>query len=115
MSAPRPSSRQSRSARPTRPAHGPAQFELIARALADPRRFALLESIARRQECACQRLAQEFPISKATISHHVRQLVLAGLVSSEREGQFVRYRVRLPVVRAYTADLLRRLEPTCGP
>jgi ArsR family transcriptional regulator len=97
------------------PALLPGQFARIAKALSDPRRFALLEAIASRQECPCQRLTREFPISKATISHHVRELALAGLVVPEREGQFVRYRVRLPVLRAYTAELLGRLKPKCGP
>jgi len=100
-------------ARRARPRLLPGQFELIARALADPRRFALLEAIAARQECPCQHLTRDFPISKATISHHVRELTLAGLVVPEREGQFVRYRVRLPVLRAYVAELLRRLTPSC--
>ena len=93
----------------------PGQFERIAKALSDPRRFGLLEAIASRQGCPCQRLTRDFPISKATISHHVRELALAGLVVPEREGQFVRYQVRMPVLRAYTAELLRRLKPTCGP
>ncbi|MGH7515912.1 MAG: ArsR/SmtB family transcription factor [Gemmatimonadales bacterium] len=93
----------------------PGQFALIARALADPRRFALLEAIASRQECPCQRLTRDFPISKATISHHVRELALAGLVVPERQGQFVRYRVRFAVLRAYVAELLRRVKPKCGP
>ncbi len=97
------------------PALQPGQFALIAKALADPRRFALLEAIASRQACSCQRLTRAFPISKATISHHVRELALAGLVVSEREGRFVRYRVRPAVVRAYTAELRRRLQPKCGP
>lgn len=93
----------------------PGQFELIAKALADPRRFSLLEAIAARQECPCQRLTRDFPISKATISHHVRELALAGVVEAEREGQFIRYRVRIPVLRAYVAELLRRVKPKCGP
>jgi ArsR family transcriptional regulator len=92
----------------------PGQFELIGKALADPRRFALLEAIAARQGCPCQRLTQEFPISKATISHHVRELVHAGLVLPEREGQFMRYRVRTAVLRAYAAEMLRRVKPKCS-
>ena len=102
-------------ARSARPALLPGQFERIAKALSDPRRFGLLEAIASRQGCPCQRLTRDFPISKATISHHVRELALAGLVVPEREGQFVRYQVRMPVLRAYTAELLRRLRPKCGP
>jgi len=100
---------------PAAPALLPGQFERIAKALSDPRRFALLEAIASRQECPCQRLTRDFPISKATISHHVRELVLAGLVVPERQGQFVRYRVRIAALRAYTDELLRRLKPKCGP
>jgi ArsR family transcriptional regulator, arsenate/arsenite/antimonite-responsive transcriptional repressor len=98
-----------------RPALLSGQFERIAKALSDPRRFGLLEAIASRQGCPCQRLTRDFPISKATISHHVRELILAGLVVAERDGQFVRYRVRLPVLRAYSTELLRRVQPKCGP
>ena len=94
---------------------GPGQFDRVAKALADPRRFALLEAIAGSKECACQRLCERFPVSKATISHHVKELVQAGLVEAERDGQFVRYRVRRDVLEAYSAELLDRLHPPHQP
>jgi ArsR family transcriptional regulator, arsenate/arsenite/antimonite-responsive transcriptional repressor len=84
------------------------QFELIAKALADPRRMQLLEVIAGEEECACQRLREEFPISKATISHHIKELVRAGLVDAHKDGQFLHCEVRRDVLEAYTAELLRR-------
>ena len=87
----------------------PGQFERIAKALADPRRFALLETIAQAEcECPYQKLCQDFPVTKATISHHLKELVQAGLVESEREGQYVHARVIPGVIEAYTAELLRR-------
>ena len=88
----------------------PGQFERIAKALADPRRFAVLETIARADDCQCpqQALCQQFPVSKATISHHLKELVQAGLVESEREGQYVQTRVVPGVLEAYAAELLRR-------
>lgn len=87
----------------------PGQFERIAKALSDPRRFAVLETIAAAEnECAYQKLCGMFPVSKATISHHVKELVQAGLVESEREGQFVHTRVRRGVIEAYAAELMRR-------
>jgi ArsR family transcriptional regulator len=70
------------------------QFELIAKALADPRRMALLETIAGERACPCARLRDMFPVSKATISHHIKELVRAGVVE---------------VLRAYTAELMRRV------
>lgn len=87
----------------------PGQFERIAKALADPRRFALLETIGGEVECPNERLIRDFPVSKATISHHLRELVQAGLVESEREGQFVHCRVRRDILQAYASELVKRV------
>ena len=85
------------------------QFERIAKALSDPRRFALLETIGTNRFCPNAQLCEDFPVSKATISHHLKELVQAGLVDSERDGQYVHYRARPEVLQAYTAELLRRV------
>jgi ArsR family transcriptional regulator len=87
------------------------QFDRIAKALSDPRRFALLEAIATSEEYPCQRLCQDFPVTKATISHHLKELVRAGLVEADRQGQYMNYRVRREVLASYTAELLSRTAP----
>ena len=87
----------------------PEQFELIAKALSDPRRVALLEAIANEACCGCTSLRQKFPVSKATISHHIKELVRAGLVTAQRQGQYLQCRVRREIVEAYTSSLLRRV------
>jgi ArsR family transcriptional regulator, arsenate/arsenite/antimonite-responsive transcriptional repressor len=92
----------------------PGQFERIAKALSDPRRFALLEAIGANCGCPNQSLCREFPVSKATISHHIKELTQAGLVEPEREGQYVNYRVRQDVIRAYAAELVRRAGAMTG-
>lgn len=84
------------------------QFDLIAKALADPRRMQVLEVIAGQRECACQHLLQHFPVSKATISHHIKELVRAGLVEAHKDGQFLHCEVQREVLEAYTAELMRR-------
>jgi ArsR family transcriptional regulator len=84
------------------------QFDRIAKALADPRRFALLEAIAGSEEYACQRLCRDFPVSKATISHHIKELLRAGLIEADRRGQYMDYRVRRDILAAYSAELLGR-------
>lgn len=85
------------------------QFELIAKALADPRRMAILESIGEAKECPCQSLLKRFSVTKGTVSHHMKELSRAGLVDTEREGQFIHYQVRREVLQAYTAELNRRM------
>jgi len=87
----------------------PGQFERIAKALSDPRRFSMLERIGANKGCPNQSLCQDFPVSKATVSHHLKELVQAGLVETERDGQFMTARTRPDVLEAYTAEVLRRV------
>jgi ArsR family transcriptional regulator len=49
-----------------------------------------------------------FAVSKATISHHMKELVTAGLVESRRDGQYIHFCVRRDTLQSYTAELLRR-------
>src|SRR5437868_9862821 len=86
------------------------QFQRVAKALADPRRFEILEHIAQQAEVGCRRLCGCFPVRQATISHHLKELASAGLVESRRDGQFVYYRTRPGVLEEYTRELTRRLD-----
>src|SRR5690606_40767888 len=86
------------------------QFTRVAKALADPRRFTILEIIAAHGEIACQRLCCELPVKQATVSHHVKELSAAGLVETRRDGQFVYYRYVPTVMRQYAAALVTRLQ-----
>lgn len=85
------------------------QFQAVAKALADPRRMALLESIGSEREYSCQKLCSESGVTKGTVSHHVRELVRAGLIEERREGQYMFYELRREVLAAYVAELLRRV------
>lgn len=87
----------------------PLQFTRIAKALADPRRFELLEMIAGDDEVACKRMVEAFPVSQATISHHLKELATAGLIEARREGQCGHYRVCPGVLDVYLAEVARRL------
>ena len=67
----------------------------IFKALADPSRRAILESLARRTgEVAVRDLTARFEISQPAVSQHLAALAAAGLVSNRREGRSVYYRVK---------------------
>lgn len=85
------------------------QFARIAKALADPRRFEILETIAAGEEVPCKQIVETFPVSQATISHHLKELATAGLIEVRREGQCSHYRPRPEVVAEYLAEAARRL------
>lgn len=75
---------------------GAADAEGLARvfkALGDPNRLRLLSLIASHEggeACVCD-LTEPLDLSQPTVSHHLRVLREAGLVSSERRGTWVHY------------------------
>lgn len=91
----------------------------VFRALADPSRRAIFESLAR-GEAAVKDLTARFDISQPAVSQHLARLKEAGLVAGRREGRRVVYRVEpqgmRPLVdwiahyRAFWADRMDRLE-----
>ncbi len=85
-----------------------AQIVKIAKALADPTRFRILRAIAGSAELSCSELVRRFPVTQATVSHHVRILVESGLVHIRREGQF-NYLSAVPDRLAWYRRALRRL------
>ena len=85
------------------------RFARIAKALADPRRFQILEEIANCREVGCQRLCEQFPVAQPTMSHHLKELARAGLIEPWREGQFAFYRFRADVLNDYVVALEVRL------
>lgn len=79
----------------------------VAKALADPTRFDLLRRIAASGEICCRDLVTLFPVSQATVSHHLKILTEAGLVTARRAGQFSYYRIRPGALEEHGRTLLR--------
>ncbi|HEY6001880.1 MAG TPA: metalloregulator ArsR/SmtB family transcription factor [Anaeromyxobacter sp.] len=77
----------------------------VARALGDPNRFRLLKLIVARDEVSCVELTALLRLAQATVSHHLKVLSDAGLVSVRKEGAFHYYRFRPAVLAAHGAAL----------
>ncbi len=76
----------------------------VFKALADPTRRQILEFLAQGDLTAGE-IAERFPVAFASVSHHLGVLKEANLVASEREGQFIRYRLNTTVYQ----DVVRYL------
>jgi ArsR family transcriptional regulator len=86
------------------------QRRLIAKALADPRRYEILKQIgANGCAVACTDVHNCQPVTAATLSHHVKQLEAAGLVTIVRQGKFANLVLQRDVLEAYLDHLARIL------
>jgi ArsR family transcriptional regulator len=81
------------------------QVQAIARAVADPRRFAILQQIASNSVCPCSAVREQQPIGAATISHHMKELSDAGLISVDHQGRSAELTFQREVWDAYLAQL----------
>ena len=90
---------------PRTPVLSEAQFHAICRALADPRRFAILQQVAAEDGMACSALREHDIISPATISHHMKELNEAGLIDIKRKGRSSSLFLCRPVFAAYVKRL----------
>jgi ArsR family transcriptional regulator, arsenate/arsenite/antimonite-responsive transcriptional repressor len=71
------------------------ELSRLFKALGDPVRLRLVSLIASQQggeACVCE-LTDGFDLTGPTISHHLKVLREAGLISGERRGTWVYYRV----------------------
>ena len=87
----------------------PQHVMKMTKALADPTRFEILQTIANTQERCCGELARDVPITQATVSQHLKVLTDAGLVEARLEGQFNYYRMRRDVFDEYQHALATAL------
>lgn len=64
----------------------------VLKALADESRLYILHLLRSREQCATN-LLQELDISQSTLSHHMKILCDAGLVTSRKDGRWVYYKI----------------------
>ena len=87
--------------------HDAVELAGVLKALADPVRLRLVSMIAAApagEVCACD-LAAPLGRSQPTVSHHLSQLVAAGILDREQRGRWAWFRVRPDGIAAVRAAL----------
>jgi ArsR family transcriptional regulator len=77
----------------------------IARALADPTRVRILRALAKCDTLCCGAITKDVDVRPATVSHHLRILLDAGLVETRRHGQYINVRVNPERLGEFCASL----------
>ncbi|MCB2215281.1 ArsR/SmtB family transcription factor [Desulfofustis glycolicus] len=72
----------------------------VLKALGHPTRLWLAEQLADGEKCVCQ-LAESIDADISTVSKHLAILRIAGVVSVEKRGKQVYYRIKVPCILQY--------------
>ncbi len=88
------------------------RFQKVAKALADPRRFGILQTIAvsNAGKICSGNICETVTVAQATVSHHLKELTEADLITPNSEGQFKYFTVNFETIDEYIAELKSRLK-----
>lgn len=89
----------------------------MAKAMAHPARIAILQQLGETSGCICTNLVDELGLAQPTISQHLKELKMAGIIRGTVEGRSVCYCIDPKVwntLRALFSDFfvaLKDLDP----
>ena len=84
-----------------------SEVEKISKALADKTRLRIFEAVSATSHMTCGEIVSMRGVTPATVSHHLKVLGEAKLITCRREGQFVYSQAVPETVAAYTGALAK--------
>ena len=88
------------------------RFQKVAKALSDPRRFDIFQTIASSEAGAmCSgSVCEKMPVAQATVSHHLKELTEADLIVPRSEGQFKFFSANQETMNEYICGIAKSFE-----
>ena len=84
-----------------------SEVEKISKALADKTRLRIFEAISATDNMNCGQIVSMRGVTPATVSHHLKILSEANLITCRREGQFVYNKAVPETIGGYTRALAK--------
>lgn len=79
------------------------QIEKISKALGDAHRLKILQHISKNGGWGqCSEIQEESSLAQPSVSHHIKVLMEAGLIESEKEGRNHKYNLNEKLLKEYT-------------
>lgn len=84
------------------------KFIKVMKALSDPNRVKMVKLLQRRVLCVCE-IQEALGLAQSTASKHLKILEEAGIITYQKEGSWVNYRLTDGDRNPYVASLLGNL------
>ena len=89
------------------------EIAILTKALGHPARIAIVEHLAKMNECVCGKIAEVLPLAQPTVSQHLKELKNAGIIKGEVEGNSICYCIdkkAIKTITQYFSALLKSVE-----
>jgi ArsR family transcriptional regulator len=92
--------------------HSEKNIAMIFKAPGDPNRIHILKILCGGETCCCK-LLEQLQITQPTLSHHMKILCDAELVTGRKDGKWIHYSIRCEGVRQVREMAHEVLLPDC--
>ena len=82
----------------------------VLKAISDPKRLQIIDMLSCGELCACK-ILEAFQITQPTLSHDMKVLLEAGIVTDRREGKNIYYSLHQERLAAFSHTLQHILTP----
>ena len=76
----------------------------FSKALSHPARIAILKVLAQHNECICGEIVDILPLAQSTVSQHLKELKMAGLIDGSIDGPRSCYCINWKVFEKFNSD-----------
>lgn len=83
----------------------------ILKAISDPKRLRIVDMLSCGELCACE-ILEEFHITQPTLSHDMKLLAEANIVTDRREGKNIYYRLNQKALQNFQETLAKMFVET---
>ncbi|MBO0471501.1 winged helix-turn-helix transcriptional regulator [Enterococcus sp. DIV0242_7C1] len=80
----------------------------VLKAMADPKRLKIIDLLSNGTMCACDVL-EHFDFTQPTLSHHMKVLEKAGIVSVSKQSQWHHYTLKEEFVKEFMLSMTQLL------
>lgn len=78
-------------------------YAKVMKALSDPKRVQIIDMLSNGELCACD-ILEQFDFTQPTLSHHIKVLLNAGLVTVEKVGTWHHYSLNEQCINQLVSD-----------
>lgn len=82
------------------------QLEKIAKALSDSNRLKILDDMCKHGgTIQCAQIATLLNLAQPSVSHHIKNLIEAGIIESEKDGRNYSYKINAKILSDYATKI----------